>query len=276
MLGSLHEADDAVQETWLRLSRSDVSEVENLGGWLTTVVARVCLDILRSRKSQREESLEPTVPQIKSDLSNWLDPEEEAMMADSVGLALLVVLDRLSPAERIAFVLHDVFGVAFDDIGPIVGRTTVAAKKLASRARQRVHGESAAGNPDMERKREVAEAFLAASRARDVNALIALLDPDVLRRADRQALPAGASAEIRGAERVAGETASNAQLAQHARVALVDGKLGVIVVLRRQVRVALRFTIQRDRISEIEVIADPGRLRKMKLALLEPLEAESN
>lgn len=269
MLCSLHEADDAVQEAWLRLSRSDVSEVENLGGWLTTVVARVCLDVLRSRKSQREESFEPTIPQIRANLSDWLDPEEEAVMADSVGLALLVVLDRLTAAERIAFVLHDVFGVAFEEIALIVGRTTVAAKKLASRARHRVQGAGAAGNSDLVRQRRVAEAFLAASRSRDMNALVELLDPDVVRRADRHALPPGVAAEIRGADRVARETVGNAALAQHARLALINGQVGMIVVLRRRVRVALSFRLERDKIADIQVIADPARLHKMKLAVLE-------
>jgi RNA polymerase sigma-70 factor (ECF subfamily) len=269
MLGSLHDADDAVQEAWLRLSRSDVSEVENLRGWLTTVVARVCLDTLRSRKLQREESLELTVPQIRADLSAWIDPEEETIMADSVGLALLVVLERLTAAERIAFVLHDVFGVSFDEISPIVGRTTIAAKKLASRARQKVQADDGAGNRDLRRQRRVAEAFLAASRARDVKALIALLDPQVTRRADRQALPPGVDAEVHGAERVASETAGNSALAQHARIVLVDGSVGMIVVLRRRVRVALRLEIEGERIREVEVIANPERIQGMRLSVLD-------
>jgi RNA polymerase sigma factor (sigma-70 family) len=269
MLGSLHEADDAVQEAWLRFSRSDVSAVENLGGWLTTVVARVCLDILRARKSQREDSLDSTVPQIKANLSAWLDPEEEAMMADSVGLALLVVLDRLSAAERIAFVLHDVFGVSFEEIAPIVGRTSIAAKKLASRARIRVQGGDVSGNPDLMRQRKMAEAFLAASRTRDVNAVIALLAPDVVRRADRHALPAGVDAEVRGAERVARETLGNASLAHHARIVLIEGNVGMIVVLQRQVRVALRFDFEGQKIREVEVISDSGRIRRMRLNILE-------
>lgn len=268
MLGSLHEADDAVQEAWLRLSRSDVSEVENLRGWLTTVVARVCLDVLRSRKARREESLDSTVPQIKANLSAWLDPEDEAVMADSVGLALLVVLERLTAAERIAFVLHDVFGVAFEDIAPIVGRTPVAAKKLASRARQRVQGQNSAEVPDLSRQRRVAEAFLAASRARDMNALLSLLDPNVVRRADRHAMPPGVDALVQGAERVASETAGNTALAQYARIVVIDGSIGMIVVLRRRIRVALKFGIAGERIKEVEVIADPVRIEEMRVGVV--------
>jgi RNA polymerase sigma-70 factor (ECF subfamily) len=269
MLGSLCEADDAVQEAWLRLSRSDVSDVENLGAWLTTVVARVCLDMLRSRKSRREESLEPAIPQIKADLSNWLDPEQEAMMADSVGLALLVVLDTLPPTERLAFVLHDIFGMPFDEIAPIVGRSPVAAKKLASRARHRVQGRDTSSQADRVRQRNVVEAFLAASRSGDMNALIALLDPDVVRRADRNALPPDADTEVHGAYNVIKETVTNTGLAQHARIALVNGSVGLIVVLRRQLRVALSLTIENDKLTEIDVIADPARLRVTTLAVLE-------
>ncbi|MGA7155845.1 MAG: sigma-70 family RNA polymerase sigma factor [Acidobacteriaceae bacterium] len=268
MLGSLCEADDAVQEAWLRLIRSDVSSVDNLGGWLTTVVARVCLDILRSRKSRREESLEPGITPIKADVSSWLGPEEEVMMADSVGLALLVVLDTLSPAERLAFVLHDIFGMSFHDIAPIVERSPVAAKKLASRARQRVQGRETAGNADLGRQRGVVEAFLTASRSGDISALIAVLDPDVLRRADRSALAPDAAIEVRGAHKVAAETATNAGLAQHARIALVNEAIGLIVVLRCQLQVALSLKIEGEKIMEIDVIADPVRLRLTKVAPL--------
>lgn len=266
MLGSLPEAEDAVQEAWLRLSRSDSTGVENLGGWLTTVVARVCLDMLRARKSRREESLEVDLPQIKAELPRWADPEAEVLMADSVGVALLVVLDTLSPAERLAFVLHDIFGLSFDEIGSIVGRTTVAAKKLASRARIRIQGGSRIDHQKLRGQRTVAEAFLSASRSGDINALLAVLDPDVVRRADRNALPPSAEMEIHGADNVVRETVTNAGLAQHARIAIVDGAIGLIVVLRHQLRVALNFTIKSDRITAINVIADPAKLRAIKLA----------
>lgn len=268
MLGSLSEADDAVQEAWLRLSQSDNRGVENLGGWLTTVVARICLDLLRSRESRREESLEPAVPQIKADISNWLDPEQEAIMVDSVGLALLVVLDTLPPAERLAFVLHDVFAVPFDEIAQIVGRSTVAAKKLASRARFRVQGKSPAGHADLMRQRTVAEAFLAASRSGDMNALLAVLDPGVVRRADSIALPPGADVEVHGALNVARETVTNSGLAQYACIAVVNGSVGLIVVLRRQMRLALGLTIKDEKIVAIDVIADPVRLRRVELSVL--------
>src|SRR5262245_50793943 len=196
MLGSRSEADDAVQEAWLRLSRSDTSGVRNLGGWLTTVVARVCLDMLRSRQSRREESLErkPEAFRIRQE---GIDPEQEALLADSVGLALLVVLETLAPAERVAFVLHDMFDLAFDEIGPVVGRSPTAARQLASRARRRVHGGAPAANADLSRQRDVVEAFLAASRAGDFDALLAVLDPEVVLSADRSAVPAGAPREFR-------------------------------------------------------------------------------
>jgi RNA polymerase sigma factor (sigma-70 family) len=268
MLGSLSEADDAVQEAWLRLDRSDLHDVDNLGGWLTTVVARICLDMLRSRKSRREESLELPIPEIKANLANWLDPEKEALMADSVGLALLVVLDTLPPAERLAFVLHDIFAMPFDQIAPIVGRSPVAAKKLASRARHRVQGRDTAGNADLIRQRKVVEAFLAASRSGDMEALIAVLDPDVVRRADRNAIRPGVDNEVRGAYNVIKETATNTVLAQHARIALVNGTVGLIVVLRRQLRWALSFKFENEKITDIDVIADPLRLRHIELGVL--------
>ena len=203
MLGSLSEADDAVQEAWLRLSRSDTSGVENLGGWLTTVVARVCLDMLRSRKSRREEPLDAHVPEPIVSREDGIDPEHEALLADSVGLALLVVLETLAPAERLAFVLHDMFAVPFDEIAPIVGRSPTAARQLASRARRRVQGAATVPDADLTRQREVVDAFLAASRGGDFDALLAVLDPDVVLRADRAAVPAGASREVRGAAAVA-------------------------------------------------------------------------
>src|SRR5882757_6057959 len=248
MLGSRSEADDAVQETWLRLSRSDTSAVENLGGWLTTVVARVCLDMLRSRKSRREEPMGPHVPEpTTSD-----EHERNAEMADSVGAALLVVLETLAPAERLAFVLHDMFAVPFEEIAPIVDRTPAAARQLASRARRRVQG---APPPDTDtgRQRKIVEAFLAASREGDFEGLLAVLDPDVVFRADQAAQRLGSLAEIRGAAAVA-ETFKGR--AQAAKPALVDGALGLAVVLGGQLLVVLRVTVSGDRVSAVDAVAD--------------------
>ena len=217
MLGSVSEADDAVQEAWLRLSRADASEIDNLGGWLTTVVARVCLDMLRSRTSRREEPLGPGLPEPIAGDGDTLDPEHAAVMADSVGLAMLVVLDTLPPAERVAFVLHDMFAVPFDQIAPIVGRSSDATRQLASRARRRVQGASADPVADRARQREVVEAFLAAARDGRFEALLALLDPDVVVRADRAAVEVGASEEVRGAEAVAGPLGAGSGRAGRAR-----------------------------------------------------------
>src|SRR5712691_1167021 len=225
MLGSLSEADDAVQESWLHLSRSNTSGVENLGGWLTTVVARVCLDMLRSRNSRREEPLGAHVPDLIVSREGGIDPEHEALLADSVGLALLVVLDTLNPAERLAFVLHDLFAVPFDEIAPIVGRSPTAARQLASRARRRVQGASTVPDTDRARQREVVDAFLAASRGGDFAALLALLDPDVVLRADRTAGDMGASSEVRGAAAVADTFSKRALGAQWA---LVNGAAGLV------------------------------------------------
>src|SRR5881398_321654 len=211
MLGSLSEADDAVQESWLRLSRSDTSSVENLGGWLTTVVARICLDMLRARNSRREEPLEASVPESIMSREGGLDPEQEALLADSVGLALLVVLDTLNPAERLAFVLHDIFGMPFEEIAPIVERSPTAARQLASRARRRVRGAATVKDADLTYQREVVDAFLAASRGGDFDALLAMLDPDVVFRVDSGAVPAGASKEFRGAPAVARQFVGRAQ-----------------------------------------------------------------
>ncbi len=269
MLGSVTEAEDAVQEAWLRLNRSDSSVVGNMGAWLATIVGRICLDMLRARKLRREESLDSNIAELKADLSRWADPEGEAIMADSVGLALFVVLDTLSPTERLAFVLHDAFGMSFDEIAPIVGRTTVAAKKLASRARQRVRGREGADSADLRRQRAVVETFLCASRSGDVNGLLAVLDPNVVRRADRSALATDAEPEVHGASNVVRETVTNAGLAQHARVALVNDGVGLIVILQNRVRVALTFSILNEKITAIDVIADPIRLRALKLSVLE-------
>ncbi len=268
MLGSLSDADDAVQETWLRLSRSDISGVENLAGWLTRVVARVCLDTLRSRASRREEPLGLQVPSSAGNGHDRSDPEHEALLADSVGLALLVVLERLAPAERVAFVLHDLFAVPFDEIAPIVERSPVATKKLASRARQRVHGTASVPDADLTRHRHVIELFLAATRGGDLNALLAVLAPNVVRRADRAALPAGGATELRGAQAVAEETRTNSRRARFAQLALVDGALGIIVAPRGKLLFALTLTIEGERISEIDVIADSPRLHQLDLAVL--------
>jgi RNA polymerase sigma-70 factor, ECF subfamily len=263
MLGSLNEADDAVQEAWLRLNRSDSSDVENLGGWLTTVVGRVCLDMLRSRRSRREEPMGAYVPEPFVSREDGIDPEHEALLADSVGPALLVVLETLAPAERIAFVLHDLFAVPFDEIAPIVGRSSEAARQLASRARRRVQG-ATIPDDDLTRRREIVDAFLAASRGGDFAALLAVLDPDVVLRSDGAAVQTGASRETRGAAAVA-ETFSGR--ARAARPALVDGIPGLVWAQGGLPRVVFAFTIARGKIMEIDLIADPERLRELDLAL---------
>jgi RNA polymerase sigma factor (sigma-70 family) len=274
MLGSLNEAEDAVQEAWLRLSRTDTSAVENLRGWLTTVVARVCLDMLRSRKSRREESMDaPERPPIAS--TRGPDPEHEALLADSVGLALLVVLETLDPPERLAFVLHDMFAVPFDEIATIVGRTPMAARQLASRARRRVQGASMVRDADLARQREVVEAFLAASRAGDFEALLALLDPNVVLRPDRIAAqhdrgadtPPREAREVRGAEIVA--RGAVRRRARWAQAALVNGAAGIVVAPYGRLLLVLRFTLERGRIVGIDVIGEPERLRELDLALFE-------
>jgi RNA polymerase sigma-70 factor, ECF subfamily len=265
MLGSRTEAEDAVQEAWLRLSRSDTSGVANLRGWLTTVVARVCLDMLRSRRSRREEALDAHGPDAGGTRETGASAEDEAMLADSVGLALLVVLETLAPAERVAFVLHDMFDLPFDEIAPIVGRTPVAARQLASRARRRVRG--AAPDPVAARKRqqEIVDAFLAASRGGDFAALLALLDPDVVLRADRVAAQLGAVAEARGARAVAETFVGRARAA---RRALVGGAPGLAWTPGGEPRVAFAFTIVGDRIVGLELVADPERLRELEVVIL--------
>jgi RNA polymerase sigma factor (sigma-70 family) len=269
MLGSLSEAEDAVQDAWLRLSHADASRIDNLGGWLTTVVARLCLDMLRARASRHEQplGLRPSAPVV--DGNGGGDPEQEALLADSVGLALLVVLDRLAPAERVAFVLHDLFAVPFEEIAAIVERSPAATKKLGSRARRRVHGAATRPGADLTRQRQVVEAFLAAARGGDLEALLVLLDPDVVRRADRAALAEGESAELRGAKAVAEETQGNAPRARYARPALVNGAVGIVVAPRGRLLLALTLAVEDQRITEIEVIADPARLARLDLALLD-------
>src|ERR687885_637848 len=271
MLGSSSEADDALQEAWLRLSRSDTSEVENLGGWLTTVVGRVCLDMLRSRRTRREEPLGEVpgarVAQPIGSRADGIDPEQEALLADSVGSALLVVLETLTPAERLAFVLHDMFSVPFKEIAPIVGRSPTAARQLASRARRRVRGASPVPDADLTHQREVVDAFLAAARGGDFEALVAVLDPDVVLRADRAAVDVVASREVRGAPAVARMAAKGR--ARAAQPALVNGAVGVVVAPRGRLLMVLGFTIRRGKIVEIDGVADPEQLRQLDLAVLD-------
>jgi len=266
MLGSLSDADDAVQESWLRLSRSDARGIENLTGWLTTVVARVSLNMLRSRKSRREEPQGSHVPDpIVSRADEGLDPEHAALLSDSVGLALLVILDTLAPDERLAFVLHDMFAVSFEDIAPIVGRSPAAARQLASRARRRVQGSTAVPDTDLSRQREVVEAFLAAARAGDFEALLAVLDPDVVLRGDQ-----GTLRIRRGAQAVTEGALTFSQLAQSARVALVNGAPRIIARLPDGRPMAVRgFAVRGGRIVEIDVLADPFRLGQLDLTALE-------
>jgi RNA polymerase sigma factor (sigma-70 family) len=265
MLGSPAEADDAVQEAWLRLSRSSTNGVENLGGWLTTIVARVCLDMLRARRSRREEPMDGHPPEAILSQEEEGDPEHEALLGDSVGLALLVVLDALTPAERVAFVLHDMFGVPFDEIATIVDRSPEAARQLASRARRRVQGAHAVPDTDLVRQRAVVDAFLAASRSGDFDALLAVLDPDVVLRADGAAVEAGAEREVRGAAAVAGTFAGRARAA---RPAMVDGAVGLVWTQHGEPRVVFGFTISNGKVTAIELIADPERLRTMDLTVL--------
>jgi RNA polymerase sigma factor (sigma-70 family) len=264
MLGSASEAEDAVQEAWLRLARADAGAVTNLGGWLTTVVARVCLDMLRARKARREEPMGPQVPEpVYRDEHS---PEHERLLADSVGLALLVVLNTLTPAERVAFVLHDMFDLPFEEIAPIVGRSPIAARQLASRARRRVQGAQPASDADLTRQREVVDAFLAASRNGDFDALLAVLDPDVVFRADPVAVRMGGHAEVRGAAAVA-ETFKGR--AQAAKPALVDGEIGIAVAFGGRLRIVLVLTMTDGKIAEINAIADPERLGQFDVTALD-------
>ena len=260
MLGTVGEVDDAVQETWLRLSRSDAATVENLRGWLTTVVARICLDMLRARKSRREEPMGPHVPEPAADNAY----ERETEMADNVGTALLVVLETLNPAERLAFVLHDMFAVPFEEIAPIVDRTPAAARQLASRARRRVQG-APAPDAELSQKRRIVDAFLKASRDGDFEGLLAVLDPDVVVRADAAAQRLGSLPEIRGAQAVAEAFKGRARAG---KVALVDGEVGAAVILGGQLRIALRVSFAGDRIAAVEAVADAERLAEIDLEVL--------
>jgi RNA polymerase sigma factor (sigma-70 family) len=267
MLGSLSEADDAVQEAWLRLSRSDTSEIENLGGWLTTVVARVSLNMLRSRKVRREEPIGVRMPEPILDRPDAMDPEHEALLADSVGLALLVVLEMLSPPERLAFVLHDIFAMPFDEIAPIVDRSPDAARQLASRARRRVQGESAVSDADLDTQRRVVDAFLAAAREGDFEALLEVLDPDVVLRVDLG--PAGESREVRGARMVAGQAMFYSRMGLVTRPALVNGAVGAVTTSDGELFAVGGITIRGGRIVELDILADPERLSRLDLTLLD-------
>ena len=266
MLGSLGEAEDAVQEAWLRLGRTDAGAIENLGGWLTTAVARVCLDMLRSRSSRREAPLDAIPTEVVTSATDGGDPEQEALLADSVGLALLVVLETLSPPERLAFVLHDVFAVPFDEIAPIVERSPAAARQLASRARRRVHGAPAVPETELTRQRAVVDTFLAASRRGDFTALLAVLDPDVEFRADGVAALVGTARSVRGAEAVA--TQAVRRRARAARMMLVDGEVGAVIAPRGRLLMVFRFTVHDGKVVAIDAIADPEHLRRVDLAVL--------
>jgi RNA polymerase sigma factor (sigma-70 family) len=264
MLGSLSDAEDALQEAWLRAAAADASVVANLEGWFTTILARVCLDMLRSRKSRREEPLEPANLDAAAD-----SPEQEVVLADSVGLALLVVLDTLPPAERVAFVLHDTFGLPFDQIAAITGRSPAAARQQASRARRKIQGPASVPAVRLARQRQVAEAFLAASRGGDLSGLLAVLDPEVMLHADGAAVPSGVPVTIRGAMAVARNARAASVRSRYSGVALVNGTPGIVMATRGRLAVVLAFTIADDKISRIDVIADPARLQELHLAVLD-------
>jgi RNA polymerase sigma-70 factor (ECF subfamily) len=270
LLGSVNEADDAVQEAWLRLTRADSGEIENLGGWLTTVVSRVALDMLRSRSRRREDPLELRVPEPIIDRAGGTDPEHEALLADSVGLALLVVLESLSPSERIAFVLHDIFGLPFDEIAPIVDRSPDAARQLASRGRRRVRSqEPTAPDADLTTQHELVEAFLDASRDGDFEALLEILDPDVVLRVDRGPIPARVPRELRGAETVAKRAIGGARLRRELRPAVVNGVAGVVLLRDGEPFLVGAVTVRNQRIAAIDMLADPERLAGLDLTVLE-------
>jgi RNA polymerase sigma-70 factor (ECF subfamily) len=269
MLGSVNEADDAIQETWLRLSRSDASAIENLGGWLTTVLSRVCLDILRTRTARREEVFDTGVTEPIASRETPMSPEEETVLADSVGFALLIVLNRLEPAERLAFVLHDMFAVSFDEIASIVGRSPEAARQLASRARRRVQGEPTVPRAILTEKRKVADAFLAALRAGDLEALVNVLDPDVLVRLDETAARPGKAREVRGARKWAhGAIVFSRNFQGLVLPMLVDGDVGLVWAPRGGVLRALRLSIADGRVTTVDIIGDETRLNELELAPL--------
>lgn len=265
MLGSVGEAEDAVQETWLRLAGSDASGIGNLGGWLTTVTSRVCLDMLRARSARREDPLDVHVPDPVVSRPDGADPEQQALLADSVGLALLVVLDTLSPTERLAFVLHDIFAVPFEQVGPILERSPAAAKQLASRARRRLRGAVPPTDADQARQRQLLEAFLAAAREGDFDRLLTVLDPDVVLRADAGDGPLGPSQLVHGARAVAGQALRFAPIARHAHHVLVNGSPGLIAARDGRPIAVLGVTVRLGRIVEIDILADPERLEHLDL-----------
>ncbi|NUQ07070.1 MAG: sigma-70 family RNA polymerase sigma factor [Anaerolineae bacterium] len=270
MLGSLSDAEDAVQASWIKLIRSDNDKVENIGGWMTTIVARICLDMLRSRKSKPEVQLDDSSPSegvgTRDDES---DPEREAQLADSVGIALMVVLDTLAPDERLAFVMHDIFAIPFDDIAPIVGRSPATTRQLASRARRRVRGMSAVPSAELNRQKQVVNAFLTAARAGDFNALLNLLDPDVVLRSDTVQLPSGENLEVQGAQRVA-KMYTRRGGAEGIRPALVNGSVGLIVAPLGHLVLVIYLTFKEGKIAAIEAVSDPTRLRTTNLGILDP------
>jgi RNA polymerase sigma-70 factor (ECF subfamily) len=265
MLGSTGEADDAVQDAWLRVSRADTAAVENLGPWLTTVVARVCLNQLRTRQQRRESPLDVHVPDPIVSPEDGVDPEHEALLADSVGLALLVVLETLTPAERLAFVLHDMFGVPFDDIAPMLDRTPAAARQLASRARRRVRGQATVPDPDLARQRDVVDAFFAASREGDFEALVAVLHPDVVLRSDGGAARPRLTMVLHGADAVARQAFTSGRLSPYVRPALINGAAGVVVAAGERRLFVMAFTVTDGRIAAIDVLSDPDRLQDLDL-----------
>jgi RNA polymerase sigma factor (sigma-70 family) len=267
MVGSLSEADDAVQEAWVRLSRTDTSAVENLGGWLTTVVARVSLNMLRARRTRREEPLAVHMPEPIIDRADGVDPEHEALLADSVGLALLVVLETLSPPERVAFVLHDIFAVPFAEIAPIIDRSPQAARQLASRARRRVRGENTVPDADLATQRRVVDAFVAAAREGDFEALLEVLDPDVVLR--RDLAPLGGPMELRGARAVAGQSLAYSRLGVLMQPALVNGAAAAVAIIDGEPFAVGAFTVRREKIVAIDIVADPERLRRLDLTILD-------
>jgi RNA polymerase sigma factor (sigma-70 family) len=269
MLGSVSEADDAVQETWLRLSRTDAGTVDNLGGWLTTVVARVCLNMLRARERRREEPLDVHVPEPIVSRASGPDPEQEALLADSVGLALLVVLETLTPAERLAFVLHDIFAVPFEEIAPMIERSPATARQLASRARRRVQGQAPTPDRDLTRQRDVVNAFFAAARDGDFDALLTVLDPDVVLRSDGGTARPQLTFVLHGARSVAGQASASARLSPFVRPALINGAAGVVVAARGRPLFVMAFTVAGGRIRAIDVLADPQRLQRLDLTALD-------
>jgi RNA polymerase sigma-70 factor (ECF subfamily) len=270
MLGSLSDADDAVQEAWLRLSRSNAGDIDNLSGWLTTVVARICLDILRTRSSRREEVLPDSTAGTTRSAGHGIDPEQEAVMAEAVGIAVLVILDRLAPAERLAFVLHDMFGLPFDEIAPIIGRSAIAIRQLASRARRRVQAAGSTANSDLKRQRRLTDAFLAALRGGDVEGVLAVLDPDVVVRFNEATTPSGVPREIHGAQNWAkGAVAFSRSVGIHyVEPAIVDGAVGLVWAPHGKLQRAVRFTFAHNKIVQVDIIADPVRLRDLDLRIV--------